>query len=227
MDKLEGIKKISKTVQGGSFEEVAPSVFIADILTKENCDEILSEFQGTQQWEQAKIAIPEKNVSGINDIIGVIDMNQRHAYRMRLKELNMSDKPMTVGCLHDVQRKVSAFTSARFGLDFKQFGGEEIVRYPEGGLFKPHTDTHKGNAHRAFTVIIYLNDDYKAGETGFPDLNYQCSPKTGRVLVFLSTQLHSGLPVLSGEKNIIVFWGYFPGSADTGLVSTYFTANSD
>ncbi len=209
-------------LQDGFFNEVVPAVYEADLLSEKCCEEILEEFKGSQPWKQAKIAIPQKNSSGINDIVGIIDTKQRHAFRMRFRELDMSDKPATLECLNHVQSKVSAFATAEFGMDFKEFGGEEIVQYPEGGMFLPHTDTHKGNSQRAFTVIIYLNDNYKDGETHFPDLNYKCTPKTGRVLVFLSTQLHSGLPVVSGEKNIIVFWGFFPGSVDKDRISRFF-----
>lgn len=208
--------------QGICFKEAAPSVFEADILSKKACKELLSEFQDSEPWAFAQVAISKKNSTGVNDIIGIVDTEQRRAYRMRLRDLDMTTKPNTVACLNRVQTKISVFASAEFGMDFKEFGGEEIVRYPEGGLFKPHIDTHKGNSQRAFTVIIYLNDDYKDGETSFPDLNYKCVPKAGRVVLFLSTELHSGLPVIGGEKNIIVFWGFFPGSVDKDRISSFF-----
>ncbi|KIO75818.1 hypothetical protein TH53_18125 [Pedobacter lusitanus] len=212
-------------IEGGIFEEVAPSVFEADMLSAEICEDILSEFSGIQPWKQAKIAVSQKTESGINDIIGIIDITQRNSQRMRFRELDMLTKPKTSECLNRIQRQVSRFASQEFGLDFNEFGGEEIVRYPVGGVFTPHTDTHKGNSQRAFTVIIYLNDNFSDGETSFPDLDYKCSPKTGRVLLFLSTELHSGLPVAAGEKNIIVFWGFFPGSMDKDRISNFFKAD--
>lgn len=211
----------SDTIEGGNFVEVAPSVFQADILSKSDTDKLLSEFEGRQPWDHAKVAVPTNNSQGVNDIIGILDLDQRNAFRMRLRDLDMSDKIRTVEYLKHVQNAVSIFATAEFGMDFNEFGGEEIVRYPLGGLFSPHTDTHKGNSQRAFTVIIYLNDSYEAGETFFPDLNYTCTPKAGRVLVFMSTELHSGLPVKSGEKYIMVFWGFFPGSMSKEQLSNY------
>jgi hypothetical protein len=210
----------SATLQEAVFEEVAESVFVADLLPRNFCNEVLREFQDSQQWCTAKIAISKKNDSGLDEIIGVVDVTQRHACRINFRDLDMLDKTKTAEYLSFVQAKVGAYVSTEFGLNFNEFGDAEIVRYPQGGMFKPHTDTNRDNPHRAFTVIIYLNDDFSGGETSFPDLNYDCRPKAGRVLVFLSTQLHAGLPVIKGEKNIIVFWGFFPGSTRTKNINT-------
>jgi hypothetical protein len=197
---------------GGRFEEVAPCVFVADVLPTNFCDEVLLEFRDSKQWDQAKIAVAKKSASGACEIVGVIDTDRRNAYRIPFKDLDVRANPKARRCLAFVQDKVGAFASAEFGMEFKEFGDAEIIRYPQGGLFKPHLDTHKGNSHRAFTVLIYLNDNCAGGETGFPDLNYKCTPKTGRVLLFLSTQLHCGLPVIEREKNIITFYIFFPGT---------------
>lgn len=165
-----------------------------------------------RQWTSAKIAVSKKNDAGLDEIVGIIDIEQRHASRINFRDINIAEKPATADCLNFVQAQVGAFVSSEFGMPFSEFGDTEIVRYPPGGMFKPHTDTNKDNAHRAFTIILYLNDDFEGGATSFPDLHYDCRPKAGRVLIFLSTQLHAGLPVVRGEKNIIVFWGFFPGS---------------
>lgn len=199
------------------FHEVASSVFVADILSRHSCGEILEEFRNAHEWSQAKVAIMEKNSSGFEKIVGVVDVEKRNANRIRLADLDMANKPNTLRHLSKVQRAVGEFASIKYGLDFRKSGSAEIVRYPVGGEFTPHTDTHSGNSHRAFTVVIYLNDEFSAGGTSFPDLNYVCIPKAGRVLFFSSTQLHAGLPASQGEKNIIVFWVFFPGTLDRHL----------
>jgi len=196
----------------GNFKEVTNSIFIADsIFSKEHCNEILEEFKNEEKWNVAKISIAKENKTGKDDIIGVVDISQRNAFNVTFKDFDMSKKPRTLQSLVKLQKQVSSFTTNEFGLEFNQFGNEQLIKYPQGGLFKAHTDTHRNNSHRAFTIILYLNDDFEGGETDFPNLNYKCEPKIGRALIFPSTELHCGMPANRGEKKIIVFWGFYPG----------------
>ena len=201
----------SSKLQSG-FKEVAKSIYTAELFSKTNCNDILSEVFNSQQWNRAKIATTKKNNDGLNEIIRIVDTNQRDADSIRLSDLGLSDIPEIINCLKHVQRAVGDFASSEFELNFREFGDAEIVRYREGGMFKPHTDAHRENSHRAITIIIYLNEDFKGGETYFPNLNYKCIPKSGLVLFFMSTEMHASLPILEGKKNIIVFWGFYPGS---------------
>lgn len=110
-----------------------------------------------------------------------------------------------------------------------------VNRYREGQLFKPHYDylpedrlggyTEFPNCQRAATVLMYLSDVEKGGESLFirdesntgdfvydPSNSNQLSvkPKRGRVLVWFdmhpfteridSRTLHGGSPVIEGEK---------------------------
>jgi hypothetical protein len=195
-----------------AFSDVAPSVYIADLLSPAVTAAVLREFTADDPWDQAQIAVLQKSVPGQSEIVGVIDYDRRNATRIRLRDIDLASKPQTVQLLQTVQAVVCRFVTSEFGLNFDTIGGAEIIRYPEGGEFKPHTDTHRGNAERAFTVIVYMDDDFTGGETEFPRLDYRCQPKAGRVLVFLPTELHAGRPVLSGEKTVLVFWVLFPGS---------------
>jgi len=75
--------------------------------------------------------------------------------------------------------------------------------------------------NRAWTALVYLNDQFSGGETAFPELDLEITPKTGRLLLFsnLHTEprsgpvgtlhelsLHAGLPVLDGEKFAFNLW---------------------
>jgi predicted 2-oxoglutarate/Fe(II)-dependent dioxygenase YbiX len=81
-----------------------------------------------------------------------------------------------------------------------------IVRYSPGDFFCAHTDDVYEPDYRYFTVVCYLNDNYKGGRTVFPLLNYVVTPRAGKVIVFPSTYLHRADPVINGEKYIIVSW---------------------
>tara|TARA_B000000475_G_C15988893_1_gene444252 strand:+ start:1034 stop:1624 length:591 start_codon:yes stop_codon:yes gene_type:complete len=93
----------------------------------------------------------------------------------------------------------------------------QVLRYKPGGHYKPHQDTFsdvRGNK-RMYTVILGLNDNYRGGETEFPNLNKKYKLEAGDALFFhtldnyelmTSKALHGGLPVKSGEKWICNLW---------------------
>ena len=99
--------------------------------------------------------------------------------------------------------------------------------YEVGNQFKQHTDwfdpynTAEWNTYgkdmgqRTWTFMIYLNDVEEGGETNFPKLDLTISPKRGRAVVWFNIHpdgrghpdtLHSGTPVIRGEKYIITKW---------------------
>jgi|TARA_R110002153_G_C13062703_1_gene472335 predicted 2-oxoglutarate/Fe(II)-dependent dioxygenase YbiX len=92
----------------------------------------------------------------------------------------------------------------------------QVLRYREGGYFKPHQDSpHEGENKRLYTFIIALNDDYEGGETSFPNLGIKFKLKKGDAVFFhtldnreqyTSMALHAGEPVKSGEKWGVTLW---------------------
>jgi len=69
---------------------------------------------------------------------------------------------------------------------------------------------------RFFTAITYLNDAFEGGATSFPHVGVEIAPKAGRLVLWSNTtpgdisphpkSAHAGMPVTSGEKNILTFW---------------------
>lgn len=101
-----------------------------------------------------------------------------------------------------------------------------IVKYNFGGEYKQHHDffhpntdyfesqTQKGG-QRIYSCLFYLNDDFKGGETYFPKIDYKVNPELGKLIVWKNlnddlslnyNSLHSGLPIISGEKWICIVW---------------------
>ena len=62
----------------------------------------------------------------------------------------------------------------------------------EGELWLPHDGEWLPNhtPTRSYTNILYLNDDFKGGETHFPNFGVQCKPKAGTLLMFKSDEVH-------------------------------------
>jgi len=101
-----------------------------------------------------------------------------------------------------------------------------IVKYLEGEEYKQHHDymadnlTDEGKIEmerggdRIFTVMFYLNDDFKEGGTLFVTPNLEIRPKTGRCVIWKNyiegkpnrNSMHAGLPVKDGIKYIGVKW---------------------
>ena len=84
-----------------------------------------------------------------------------------------------------------------------------IKKYESGTAdqFDIHTDVQDHqSAKRYLAFLIYLNEDFKGGETTFPYNNLTVKPKRGTVLVFPPTWQypHKGMPVKSGSPKYIM-----------------------
>jgi len=102
----------------------------------------------------------------------------------------------------------------------------QLVRYPVGGEYKPHYDGFHKNTNyydpeidkggqRKLTALIYLNEDFKGGETAFPKLGITVTPQKNKLIAWGNLKktgeldhdsLHAGLPVTEGVKYIAVVW---------------------
>jgi prolyl 4-hydroxylase len=83
-----------------------------------------------------------------------------------------------------------------------------IMKYKPGNYFDWHTDLTGGFAtQRIATMLIYLNDDFEGGLTGFQTPNLKVQPKRGSALVFYynpkEPMIHQGAAVTSGTKFIL------------------------
>ena len=96
--------------------------------------------------------------------------------------------------------------------------------YNEGEYFNDHTDYFDGDSYinsclasgqRTWTAMIYLNDVPAGGHTEFPVLGKSITPMRGRAVFWqgsygsgheIPATLHSGRPVIEGEKMIITKW---------------------
>ena len=73
--------------------------------------------------------------------------------------------------------------------------------------FDIHTDVQDhDSAKRYLAFLIYLNEDFKGGETDFPYNKLTIKPETGKVLVFPPTWQypHIGMPVKSGKPKYVM-----------------------
>jgi len=79
-------------------------------------------------------------------------------------------------------------------------------RYTSGQRFAPHYDgafVRNERERSLLTYIVYLNEGFDGGETGFLDFDVTAVPKTGSALLFQHFMLHEGVSVRSGTKYVL------------------------
>lgn len=127
--------------------------------------------------------------------------------------------------LNRINRRVAAATGTRYD------AGEplHVLRYTPGQEYRPHLDALPGAANqRIWTALLYLNADYRGGETAFPDLDLAVAGAPGDALLFRSLDdsgetdprtRHAGMPVTAGVKWLATRWirlGRFDPLAEAG-----------
>ena len=104
--------------------------------------------------------------------------------------------------------------------------GLQVLRYGAGGHTAPHFDflipsnpTNEASLERSgqrlSTLMIYLSDVTRGGETVFPEVGLSVSPRKGNAVYFEyansrqqldARSLHAGAPVIEGEKWAVTKW---------------------
>ena len=114
--------------------------------------------------------------------------------------------------VHALNRRLAAASGTRFD----QGEATLILRYRGGQEYKPHFDFVRSEDNQRFmTVLVYLNHDYKGGETVFPEINLKVKGRKGDALIFTSAlpdrtvdplSKHAGMPVTQGIKYLCTKW---------------------
>ncbi|PQJ17007.1 prolyl hydroxylase family protein [Nonlabens tegetincola] len=160
---------------------------IDNFLTEKECEELIliSEQKG---YEEATVSL----ASGAKMMKGI-----RNNSRLIHTDKNLADKYWD---------KLTGFYPEKID-DNKATGLNERFRfykYEPEQRFKRHID---GRFKRdefeesRITFMIYLNDDFKGGETKFNDITI--IPKIGTALCFIHEQKHEGVSIEKGEKYVL------------------------
>lgn len=114
--------------------------------------------------------------------------------------------------IHALGRRLAAAS----GTQVEQGEPLQILRYRPGQEYRAHFDalTDTDN-QRILTFLVYLNDDYKGGETEFLTTGLRVKGRKGDGLLFRNAgpagqpdvnSQHAGLPVMRGEKFLASRW---------------------
>ena len=88
-----------------------------------------------------------------------------------------------------------------------------VIRWKPGTFMKPHYDSSaKDGIYDLFAALLYLNDDFEGGYTGFKEFEVQ--PKAGKLLIFSNSQhKHHVTRVVGEDRYALSFW--YNTSTDT------------
>ena len=78
---------------------------------------------------------------------------------------------------------------------------QQIVKWPVGSYMLPHVDPISD----CFASLVYLNDDYKGGETHFKDK--KIVPERGKLIIFSNSLLeHWVSPIGKKDRYTLALW---------------------
>jgi hypothetical protein len=175
-------------------------VIVPNIVPKELCDLILSEYKDTNIWVNAVTGSGENTTIRNCQTIGlsfssIIEQNK--------------DKRQ------DIDQKLFACAANAIGIyrnkfplcNIEQDSGYEMLQYKNGGFYIQHVDSFKDRP-RAVSCSFALNDDYEGGEFAFFDRELVYKLKKGSCIMFPSNFMypHEVIPVTSGTRYSIVTW---------------------
>lgn len=160
---------------------------VDNFLTKGECEDLIL-FSEQKGYEEAKISLP----NGAKMIKGI-----RNNYRLMYRDEILAGKyweKLRNHCPRMIEN------AKAIGLN-EQF---RFYKYESSQRFKRHIDgrfRRNENEESRITFMVYLNDDFKGGETKFNEVIIQ--PQVGTALCFIHEQKHEGCPVTEGAKYVI------------------------
>ena len=173
-------------------------------LPEGSCDK-LTAYVSEKQGQSLKIKkVDDKgNIDDVKDPLRVA------------KQITLGDKQKIIDrWVKDIFYK---YINKKFNKRVKEIEPAQLMRYSEGGFYKPHSDSEAFDIKtqawqrmidRDYSLLLYLNDDFEGGGVYFTHFNYTFKPKKGDLLIFPSNHLyiHEALEVTSGLRYVIVSW---------------------
>ncbi|AMG74368.1 Peptidyl prolyl 4-hydroxylase, alpha subunit [Sphingopyxis granuli] len=114
--------------------------------------------------------------------------------------------------VHAINRRIAAVAAS----EADRGEAMQLLRYRPGQRYRAHYDYNPGlDNQRELTALIYLNHDYKGGETSFIKTALKVKGRKGDLLLFRNTlsdgsvdpmSEHEGSSIISGTKYLASRW---------------------
>jgi prolyl 4-hydroxylase len=180
-----------------------PLFIVTDFITEIECKKIIE----IQKKENALSTTGDNKDCKINEI--------RTSFTSYLEQAKSNQDRIII---QSVKQKILSLT----GISAEYSEKIQGQWYKENGFYHDHFDAyddynqfqnHSGN--RTWTCIITLNNVEEGGDTYFPKLDKYFKPKIGQALIWYNLNedglahpltLHTGQPIIKGEKFIMTQW---------------------
>tara|TARA_A100001037_G_scaffold296506_1_gene317095 strand:- start:79 stop:1272 length:1194 start_codon:yes stop_codon:yes gene_type:complete len=172
-----------------------------NILTEEECDKILAEYEDCSDWYQAKVGDGvEKNHVRNCEIVHISTSDIVNKNYDRRKEI---DNIVFTKAGVAAQKYIEEFPMCTISTD----SGYDLLRYHSGGFYTIHTDNY-AKSPRTVAMSLMLSDDYEGGEFAFFNRDTILKPSKGSAVVFPANFMypHEIMPILSGTRYSIITW---------------------
>lgn len=159
---------------------------IEDFLSEKTCQELIAKSEKLG-YEEAKVQTGENTQAMMKSV--------RNNDRILFKDQDMAQLFFDKAKAY-LPQEIGIYTLKDLNEMFR------FYRYTPTQRFKKHRDgSYIRNAVEKswYTFLIYLNDDFKGGETEFESIGI-VKPKQGALLVFYHSCKHEGKTVLEGTK---------------------------
>jgi predicted 2-oxoglutarate/Fe(II)-dependent dioxygenase YbiX len=172
-----------------------------DVLSPENCNLILNEYQNSSEWEDTRTGDGQvsKNARNCTEI----SISSQHILEQNFDVRKNLDDVV----FESVRNVITNYNNLipTFGIDIDT--GYQLLRYKEGEFYIQHTDSFK-EQQRSLSCSIQLNEDYEGGEFAFFDREMMIRTKPGSAIVFPSNFMypHEIMPVIKGTRYSIITW---------------------
>jgi prolyl 4-hydroxylase len=184
----------NRTITAEVLQEEPLIVKFNNVLSDEECQALIN--SASSRLERSKLA--KKEVSQIRTSSGMF--------------FEENESPL----IAEIEKRIASLMH----LPMEHAEGLQVLHYEPGQEFKAHFDyfgpNHPSSSNnRISTLVIYLNDVEEGGATTFPNLGIVNTPSKGSAIYFEyfyndqktnELTLHSGEPVIRGEKWVATQW---------------------
>lgn len=154
---------------------------VEDFISPFQCDEIIDKIEKTNFKVARQYKEGRHNKESFLEEAAIVEL-----LRNKFKEIGAS-------------RNSPGFTVTDFSLPL------EFYKYETGDFIKRHSDAPRESKgrHSKLTLVLYLSDNCKGGETFFEKYNVKINPKIGAALLFEQQLNHEALIVTEGIKYVL------------------------
>ena len=197
---MSNIEQSSRPGAGGNLELHAPVLQIPNVVTREECAELIRAFESGSPFA---VRPPKPGEFPGNYRIPVYDHNRQDRVDYIIKDAEMLrflDERIFGRVVPMVKKAYAYDVTRREDLHIARYEGRR-----EGNAIGHRDNVSAGTAHRRFALSMNLNDDYEGGDVVFKEFGPQgYKSPAGTAMVFSSALLHEVRETTAGVRYTLI-----------------------